>query len=54
MRMKWLYLTGDYTTRIQERFIYNPISNKDVVPKLFYGFHCCVYPRTGNFFFLKE
>ena len=25
MRMKRLYLTGDYTTRIQERFIYNPI-----------------------------
>ena len=52
--MKWLYLTGDYTTRIQERFIYNPISNKDVVPKLFYGFHCCVYPTTGNFFFFKK
>lgn len=56
MRMKWLYLTGNYTTRIQERFIYNPIYSQT---KMYAQNYCMVFTvvfiqELVFVFFLKE
>lgn len=55
MRMKWLYLTGNYTTRIQERFIYNPIYSQT---KMYAQNYCMVFTvvfiQELVFFFFKK